>query len=128
MKAGTNISHFPYQSLFQQYHFGLYSNFAAGGCTNTLFPQANGQCPTQFTTGAGPGFVSAFDTIYGAYVQDTWQLRPNIVVNYGLRYDYEDGAFRGGHDSRSQRHVLPEQRPYLRPAVRTRTTGSHVWE
>ncbi len=96
MKAGTNISHFPYQSLFQQYHFGLFSNFAAGGCTNTLFPQANGQCPTQFTTGAGPGFVSAFDTIYGAYVQDTWQLRPNIVVNYGIRYDYEDGAFRGG--------------------------------
>jgi hypothetical protein len=96
LKAGTNISHFPYQSLFQQYHFGLFSNFAAGGCTNTLFPQANGQCPTQFTTGAGPGFVSAFDTIYGAYVQDTWQLRPNIVVNYGLRYDYEDGAFRGG--------------------------------
>src|SRR3984957_1271245 len=96
MKAGTNISHFPYQSLFQQYHFGLFSNFAAGGCTNSLFPQADGQCPTQFTTGAGPGFVSAFDTIYGAYVQDTWQVRPNIVVNYGLRYDYEDGAFRGG--------------------------------
>ena len=96
MKAGMNISHFPYQSLFQQYHFGLFSNFVAGGCTNTLFPQANGQCPTQFTTGAGPGFVSAFDTIYGAFLQDTWQLRPNIVVNYGIRYDYEDGAFRGG--------------------------------
>ncbi|HTQ60502.1 MAG TPA: TonB-dependent receptor [Candidatus Solibacter sp.] len=97
MKAGLNISHFPYQSLFQQYHFGLFSNFAPGGCTNSLFPQANGAgCPTQFTTGAGPGFVAAFDTIYGAYVQDTWQLRPTIVVNYGLRYDYEDGAFRGG--------------------------------
>ncbi|HKV24973.1 MAG TPA: TonB-dependent receptor [Candidatus Acidoferrum sp.] len=96
MKAGTSISHFPYQSLFQQYHFGLFSNFAAGGCTNTLFPQANGLCPTQFTTGAGPGFVGAFDTIYGAYVQDTWQLRPTVVLNYGIRYDYEDGAFRGG--------------------------------
>jgi len=23
-------------------------------------------------------------------------LRPSIVVNYGIRYDYEDGAFRGG--------------------------------
>ena len=96
IKAGTNISHFPYQSLFQQYHFGLYSNFVAGGCTNSLFSQANGQCPTQFTTGAGPGFVSAFDTIYGVYIQDTWQFRSNIIVNYGLRYDYEDGAFRGG--------------------------------
>jgi hypothetical protein len=40
--------------------------------------------------------VSAFDTIYGVYLQDTWQFRPNIVVNYGIRYDYEDGAFRGG--------------------------------
>jgi hypothetical protein len=96
MKAGMNISHFPYQSLFQQFHFGEFSNFSAGGCTNALFPQANGLCPAQFTTGAGPGFVSAFDTIYGAYLQDTWQFRPNIIVNYGLRYDYEDGAFRGG--------------------------------
>lgn len=96
MKAGMNISHFPYQSVFQQYHFGQYASFSAGGCTNSNFPSANGQCPSQFTTGAGPGFVGAFDTIYGAYIQDTWQFRPTIVVNYGLRYDYEDGAFRGG--------------------------------
>jgi hypothetical protein len=96
MKAGMDISHFPYQSLFQQYHFGQYGSFTAGGCTNSVFPSANGQCPTQFTTGAGPGFVASFDTIYGAYLQDTWQLRPSIVINYGIRYDYEDGAFRGG--------------------------------
>lgn len=96
MKAGMNISHFPYQSVFQQYHFGQYASFTGGGCTNSFFPAANGQCPTQFTTGAGPGFVAAFDTIYGAYLQDTWQLRSSIVVNYGMRYDYEDGAFRGG--------------------------------
>jgi hypothetical protein len=29
-------------------------------------------------------------------LRDTWQFRTNIVVNYGIRYDYEDGAFRGG--------------------------------
>lgn len=95
-KFGANISHFPYDSGFQQYHFGEYSNFAPGPCTNTFFPQANGLCPAQFTIGLGTGFVTAADNIYGLYAQDSWHIRPNITINYGLRYDLEIGAFKGG--------------------------------
>jgi hypothetical protein len=95
-KFGVNISHFPIHSLFQQFHYGEYSNFAPGPCTNSSFPQADGQCPSQFTIGLGPGVVNIADNIYGIYAQDTWQLRRNISVNYGLRYDKEDGAFTGG--------------------------------
>jgi hypothetical protein len=95
-KFGTNISHFPFNSLFQQYHFGEYSNFAPGNCTNSFFPQANGLCPSQFTIGFGPGFVVATDNIYGLYAQDSWQIKPNVTINYGLRYDVEIGAFKGG--------------------------------
>jgi hypothetical protein len=95
-KFGANISHFPYDSGFQQFHFGEFSNFATGSCTNSLFPQANGLCPTQFTVGLGPAFVHAADNIYGLYAQDTWQLKRNLTINYGLRYDVENGAFTGG--------------------------------
>ena len=95
-KFGVNISHFPIHSLFQQLHYGEYSNFAPGPCLNSFFPQADGQCPSQFTIGLGPGAVNIADNIYGIYAQDTWQFRRNITVNYGLRFDKEDGAFTGG--------------------------------
>lgn len=95
-KFGANISHFPYDSGFQQFHFGEFSNFAPGACSNTFFPQADGLCPSQFTIGLGPAFVHAADNIYGLYAQDTWQLKRNLTINYGLRYDVENGAFTGG--------------------------------
>jgi carboxypeptidase family protein/TonB-dependent receptor-like protein len=79
IKSGVNISHFPYFSLFQQFHFGEWDTR-----NSTL------------TVGFGPGAVNASDTIYGLYVQDSWKLRPNLTFNYGVRYDYEDGAFKGG--------------------------------
>ncbi len=96
LKFGANISHFPINASFQQFHYGEYSNFAPGPCTNSFFPEADGECPSQFTIGLGPGSVHTADNIYGFYAQDTWQFRRNITVNYGLRYDKEDGAFEGG--------------------------------
>jgi hypothetical protein len=84
VKTGFNISHFRYFSLFQQFHFGEYSQFGSNGL------------PTEFTTGFGPGQVNANDNIYGFYVQDTWKITPSLTMNYGLRYDLEVGAFTGG--------------------------------
>ena len=97
-KMGANISHFPYDSIFQQYHYGAYQSFSVGGCTNSLFSNAGAQnlCPNQFTFGSGPGFVHSSDNIYGGYLQDTWQIRRGLTINYGLRYDVEVGAFKGG--------------------------------
>jgi hypothetical protein len=99
IKAGLDISHFPYSSLFQQYHYGVYQGFAAA---------PNEGLPTQFTIGIGPGFVKDTDNIYGFYVQDTWKIRPNITINYGLRYDMEVGAFKGGPDNGFQANgIIP---------------------
>ena len=95
-KFGANISRFMIHSLFQQFHYGEYSNFAPGPCTNASFPMADGECPSQFTIGLGPGTVNTADTIYGFFAQDTWQIHRDITINYGLRYDDEDGAFKGG--------------------------------
>jgi hypothetical protein len=88
VKTGLNISHFPYFSLFTQFAFGLYRGFPR--------PAPNEGLPTQFQVGIGPAQVRATDNIYGFYVQDSWKPAPNLTLNYGVRYDVEDGAFKGG--------------------------------
>ena len=83
MKYGLNISYYPWNSLFPQFHFGQY----------TL---NNANQPTSFTIAFGPGEVTSKDNIYGFYGQDTWKLTNKLTLNYGLRWDYEAGAFKGG--------------------------------
>lgn len=82
-KTGFNISYYPWFSLFPQFHFGQYGNFT-------------GNTPGTFTIAFGPGQVTSKDNIYGFYGQDTWHVTKNFTVNYGLRWDYEAGAFKGG--------------------------------
>jgi hypothetical protein len=97
IKTGANISRFPYFSLFKQFALGefIYGQPIVPGDANTL-PGAPGNPATSFTTSFGPGSVTATDMVYGAYVQDSWQIRHNITINYGVRYDLEAGAFIGG--------------------------------
>jgi hypothetical protein len=83
-KTGFNVSYYPFFSLFPQFSLGQFiANAANNGATS-------------FTFSAGPGEVTSKDNIYGFYVQDTWKLSRKLTVNYGVRYDYEAGAFKGG--------------------------------
>jgi len=82
-KTGFNISYYPWNSLFPQFHFGQYTVNAANK-------------PTSFTFAVGPGEVTSKDNIYGFYGQDTWKISNKLTLNYGLRWDYEAGAFKGG--------------------------------
>lgn len=83
-KTGFNISYYPWNSLFPQFHFGQYTTNAADTAA------------TSFTFAVGPGEVTSKDNIYGFYGQDTWKVTDKLTVNYGLRWDYEAGAFKGG--------------------------------
>jgi hypothetical protein len=83
-KFGFNISYYPWNSLFPQFHFGQYvANAADNAAVN-------------FTIAFGPGEVTSKDNIYGFYAQDTWKLSRKLTMNAGLRWDYEAGAFKGG--------------------------------
>jgi hypothetical protein len=45
--------------------------------------------PETFTQGLGTPNTKFIDKAVGAYIQDSWKVRPNVVVNYGVRYDLE---------------------------------------
>jgi hypothetical protein len=83
-KFGFNISYYPWNSLFPQFHFGQY----------VANPSDTGA--DSFTIAFGPGEVTSKDNIYGFYGQDTWKLTHNLTINAGLRWDFEAGAFKGG--------------------------------
>jgi hypothetical protein len=46
--------------------------------------------PYAFTEQIGNGYVPLFQKILGGYVQDEFQLRPNLSVALGTRYDYQN--------------------------------------
>jgi TonB dependent receptor len=92
-KAGVKMDYVPWNALFSQFFFGEWQN------TTCSFPMTpiGGACPPQtFTFGTGPAFNVAKDNVYAWFVQDSWKLRPNFTLNYGLRWDYEAGGLRGG--------------------------------
>jgi Carboxypeptidase regulatory-like domain/TonB dependent receptor len=83
-KGGLNISYYPWNSLFPQFHFGQY------------IMNPSDTAPSSLTVAFGPGEVTSKDNIYGFYFQDTWKLSRKLTVNAGIRYDFEAGAFKGG--------------------------------
>lgn len=45
--------------------------------------------PQSFTQGIGAPTTRFIDKTLGAFIQDSWKLRQNVVFNYGLRYDID---------------------------------------
>jgi hypothetical protein len=45
--------------------------------------------PQTFTQGLGTPNTRFIDKTLGAYIQDSWKLRSNVALNYGVRYDVE---------------------------------------
>ena len=64
-----------------------------------------GLCYTSFSTVLGVPGASYKSNFYDFFVQDSWQLRPNLLVIYGVRYDYYQAPA-----GRAQRalHLQPE--------------------
>ena len=46
--------------------------------------------PQSYQTGFGDGIVASTEPTVAFYAQDSWNLRPNLTLNYGLRYELDD--------------------------------------
>jgi Carboxypeptidase regulatory-like domain len=46
--------------------------------------------PQSYQVGFGDPTVSSTDPFVAFYGQDSWNLRPNLTLNYGLRYELDD--------------------------------------
>lgn len=101
MKFGIDGNYLPLQADFTVNFGGIY-NF--GGVDLPGFPtipgipnfpgvspvQAYGLgLPQNFIQGVGNPHDAFSNTALGGFLQDSWRMRPNLTLNYGVRYDVE---------------------------------------
>ena len=86
VKFGADIARTRYNETGSQYFRGQYD----------IQNQATGYSPADFMLGyvhdtsdaAALAVAQYRQTSQAYYIQDSWKLRPNITVSYGLRYEY----------------------------------------
>lgn len=99
MKFGTDINYIPTRADFQLYFGGVY-NFGPLPASvldpnlriaPPLTPvQAYGLgLPQNFLQGFGDPHVAGSNKTLAVFGQDSWRLRPNLTLNYGVRYEVE---------------------------------------
>jgi hypothetical protein len=110
-KAGVNYDRITLNNPFYNNLNGNFT-FNAGGANTTGISPADFLLgiPDSYLQGSGSIVQASAHEVY-AYVQDQWQIRPNLTVTYGTGYDVETpwlnqygfgeimGAFRAGQQS-----------------------------
>jgi outer membrane receptor protein involved in Fe transport len=91
LKLGTDIRRQRLDDLADNFSRGFY-NSAAATCNGinyvTGFNQLINGCSPNFQKGYGPFFLENRVREANFYGEDKWNLRPNVVLNLGLRYEY----------------------------------------
>lgn len=79
-------------AVFNQYTFPNVASYLAAknnttGCTVSGVANPT-LCYSSFSTTEGNPGAAYKSNFYDFFVQDSWQLRPNLLMIYGVRYDY----------------------------------------
>ena len=82
LKFGLNIPDWSWRGFVDR------SNTLGTFFFSTLQDYAAGR-PYSFTQQAGDGHVAFLEKVVGAFVQDDVRLRPNLSLDFGLRYDWQ---------------------------------------
>lgn len=94
IKFGIDGNYLPVQADFTVNFGGIY-NFGEQGIFPNPFPafspiQAYGAgIPSNFIQGVGDAHDGFSNTTAGAFIQDSWRVRQNLTLNFGVRYDVE---------------------------------------
>src|SRR5258708_5174929 len=97
-KLGADFNYIPLQATFTVNYGGVY-DFGSSTSSNLGFPsffpnlsavQSYGAgLPSVYVQGLGSPSDSYKNFPMGFFWQDSWRLRHNVTLNYGLRYDVE---------------------------------------
>jgi hypothetical protein len=98
-KFGADINHLPLTADFSVNFGGLFNfgqlpatllNAGFSGYPSMSPIQAYGfGIPTNFIQGIGQPHDEFSNSPLGFFVQDSWHIKPNLTLNYGVRYDVE---------------------------------------
>jgi hypothetical protein len=99
LKFGGDANFVSVSALFELNFAGLFNFGGLSASTLAAFP---GSAPAftpvqQYGLGFPGNFVQGFgnpnsklkNKPFAAFAQDSWKVRPNFTLNYGVRYDYE---------------------------------------
>jgi len=99
-KFGADVRRMRFdQTLFFEVN-GFYNYFGTGLNTpkyaNNLYPDYLLGLPDQYQQGAAQVENVRSTAVY-AFVQDSWKIRPNLTLNYGLRWEFNSPLTDIGH-------------------------------